>query len=186
MASSFLLPRLSRPVIYGLGIGLTSSLLIHRPFSQRNLLFCDSAITGAASPKDWSFNQYKNDAQTPVVKKDGRMNPRAVRQITRGSIAGVICGLAVSVFSKTLALLLGLLVVGVQVCFCTRVLFLPSSNSLFPLQAPSPSSFPGYISFFPFSFYALSPYYRPSSSYPSYHQTHTFLCHRLPSQEVSI
>lgn len=84
---SFLFPRVSRPVLFGLGIGLTSSVLIHSPFRKQNLLYCDSVI-GGSSPKDWSLNQYTQEARTPIVKKSGGLNPRAVRQISQGSIAG--------------------------------------------------------------------------------------------------
>ncbi|KAF2087007.1 hypothetical protein K490DRAFT_14023, partial [Saccharata proteae CBS 121410] len=67
----------------------------------------------SVSPKDWSFSQYKRDAKAPVVS-NGRINSRVWRQASSGSILGVIGGLAVSVFSKPLALLIGLLIVGVQ------------------------------------------------------------------------
>jgi len=42
------------------------------------------------------------------------LNPRAVRQVSSGSIIGLCAGLAVSTFSTSLAMILGLLVVGVQ------------------------------------------------------------------------
>jgi len=43
-----------------------------------------------------------------------RLNPKVVRQISSGSIIGLCAGLAVSIFSRSLALLIGLLVIGVQ------------------------------------------------------------------------
>jgi len=46
--------------------------------------------------------------------REGRLNESAVRQISSGSIIGLCAGLAVSTFSRSLALILGLLVVGVQ------------------------------------------------------------------------
>jgi len=50
----------------------------------------------------------------PIVREHERsINPRAVRQISTGSIAGLAAGLAVSVFSKPLTFLIGLLVCGV-------------------------------------------------------------------------
>lgn len=42
------------------------------------------------------------------------LNPATVREISSGSIIGVCAGLAVSTFSRPLALLIGLLVVGIQ------------------------------------------------------------------------
>jgi len=60
-----------------------------------------------------AFADYKNNAKTPIVK-DGRWNRDALKQISAGSILGLVGGLAVSAFSKPLALLIGLLVFGVQ------------------------------------------------------------------------
>jgi len=48
------------------------------------------------------------------VLQQGRLNPDAVKQMSKGSIIGLCAGLAVSTFSRPLALLIGLLVVGVQ------------------------------------------------------------------------
>ncbi|KAH6715652.1 hypothetical protein BKA61DRAFT_480461, partial [Leptodontidium sp. MPI-SDFR-AT-0119] len=60
-----------------------------------------------------SQDSYVRNAKVPVVK-EGRLNEKAVRQISSGSIIGLCAGLAVSTFSRSLALILGLLVVGVQ------------------------------------------------------------------------
>ncbi|KAK4548491.1 hypothetical protein LTR36_009401 [Oleoguttula mirabilis] len=96
------------------GLGFSGAILLHQTFRSRRLLRLDTAAT-SVGPKDWSFSQYQNDARTPVIKKDGKLNASAVRQLSAGSIIGLIAGLGVSTFSKTLAILLGLLVVGVQV-----------------------------------------------------------------------
>lgn len=77
------------PLIAGLGIStavLFPSLL--SPYRTRSLHYLDSAVS-ASSPKDWSFSQYTNEARTPVVKQNGKMNPRAIRQISAGSILGM-------------------------------------------------------------------------------------------------
>ncbi|KAG9839931.1 hypothetical protein KCU98_g9012, partial [Aureobasidium melanogenum] len=102
---SFLLH--SRPLGIGLGLGaaFTSySLLTHR---RTRYALCDSSASNA-------FNSYTHNAKVPVVTRRGGLNPNAVRQISSGSIAGVIGGMAVSLFSKPLTLLIGLLIVGVQ------------------------------------------------------------------------
>ncbi|GAM86858.1 hypothetical protein ANO11243_048780 [Dothideomycetidae sp. 11243] len=99
-----------RPLLLGLGLAGTSLLL--SPLHRRPLLL-DSAAA-AKSPSDWSYSQYQRDAAVPLTNQGGRLNPRAVRQVSIGSITGVVAGLAVSTFSKPLALILGLLVVGVQ------------------------------------------------------------------------
>lgn len=107
-ASSLHPVRLSLPLT--LGLGATTGLLAHNLLALRRpssyILRCDTPSAAFAS--------YQRDAKTPVVKQ-GRMNPQVFRQISTGSITGLIGGLAVSVFSKPLALLIGLLVVGVQV-----------------------------------------------------------------------
>ncbi|PQE11941.1 fun14 family protein [Rutstroemia sp. NJR-2017a BVV2] len=85
---------LLRPQALGLGIGASIStyhLLHQRPMR------CDSG-----------------NAAVPVTTRDGGLNPKAVRQISSGSIIGLCAGLAVSTFSRSLALVIGLLVVGVQ------------------------------------------------------------------------
>jgi uncharacterized membrane protein (Fun14 family) len=47
--------------------------------------------------------------------ESGAANPRAIRQVSMGSILGVICGLGISVFSKPLAILIGLGIFVLQV-----------------------------------------------------------------------
>ncbi|KAK5112679.1 hypothetical protein LTR85_011190 [Meristemomyces frigidus] len=116
MASRLLSPSMFtlRTPMMAAGLGFSSALLLHQTFNSRRLLRLDTAAT-SVTPKDWSFSQYQHDARTPVIKKDGKLNANAVRQLSAGSIIGLLAGLGVSTFSKTLAILLGLLVVGVQV-----------------------------------------------------------------------
>ncbi|KAF2158193.1 hypothetical protein K461DRAFT_318174 [Myriangium duriaei CBS 260.36] len=106
---AFLLPR--RPLLLGLGLATTSLFLSPLSPIRRPLLLDASPV---AHPRDWSFSQYQRDASVPITTSRGGLNPRAVRQVSAGSITGVIAGLAVSTFSKPLALLLGLLVFGLQ------------------------------------------------------------------------
>ncbi|KAK5108288.1 hypothetical protein LTR62_008603 [Meristemomyces frigidus] len=115
MAFRFLQPTLFslRTPVLAAGLGFSSALLLHQTFQSRRLLRLDS--TGAStSPKDWSYSQYQQDASTPLVSQSGGLNPTAVRQLSMGSILGLAAGLGVSLFSKPLALLIGLLVIGVQ------------------------------------------------------------------------
>ncbi|KAK7707312.1 hypothetical protein SLS57_009333 [Botryosphaeria dothidea] len=106
--------RLLRP----LSVGLTASAVLAAPLLARPTslhAYCDDSASAASpvSPRDWSFSQYSRDARTPVVRQ-GRANPRIWRQVSSGSIIGLVGGLAVSTFSKPLALLIGLLVLGTQ------------------------------------------------------------------------
>lgn len=119
----------TRPLLHrtlGLGLGasiFTLSTLTPRP--SNSLLRCDAAASPTArlsSTAHREYAQYEKNANTPITT-GGRLNAKAVRQISAGSILGLVGGLAVSVFSKPLALLIGLLVFGVQVCFPFFFLF---------------------------------------------------------------
>jgi len=103
MASLFLRP-LFRPQTIGLGLGL--SLASFHMIQQRPIRLDASPVL--------SGDSYRRNARTPVVRGGG-LNPAAVRQISSGSIIGLCAGVLVSTFSKTLAILIGLGVVAVQV-----------------------------------------------------------------------
>lgn len=110
--ASLLLPR-SRPLFsFSLGLGLSSLYATQAIYRQKPLLCEASGATPMATVSE-SFKTYSRDAKVPVFR-DGRPNPQAYRQISAGSIAGLLGGVAVSTFSKTLAMLFGLLVFGVQ------------------------------------------------------------------------
>lgn len=109
---SFLLPGLRRGALLATPLILSSPLLVHN-YRQASAFRCDSADP-LAKLGDLR-NTYSRDAQTPVIKQSGAPNPKAVRQISMGSILGVIGGLGISVFSKPLAILIGLGVVLLQV-----------------------------------------------------------------------
>jgi hypothetical protein len=81
---SFLLA--SRPLGIGLGLGAAfTSYSLLRP--RRNLYaLCDSSAT---------LNSYTNNAKVPVVTRRGGLNPNAVRQISSGSIAGMLLLLSI-------------------------------------------------------------------------------------------
>lgn len=78
---SFLLH--SRPLGIGLGLGAAfTSYSLLAPRRSRYAL-CDSSASNA-------FNSYTNNAKVPVVTRRGGLNPNAVRQISSGSIAGML------------------------------------------------------------------------------------------------
>jgi len=72
-------------------------------------------------------DSYRRNAQTPIAQ-NSRLNPAAVKQISSGSILGLCSGLLVSTFSRSLALLIGLLVVGVQWAASYGINVLPSNK----------------------------------------------------------
>ncbi|KAE9374890.1 hypothetical protein N431DRAFT_336514 [Stipitochalara longipes BDJ] len=106
--ASLLLRPLFRPQALGLGLGL--SIATYHALHQRPLRLDSGLVSGSGV---FSADSYGRNARTPVVK-GGNLNPAAVRQISSGSIIGLCAGLVVSTFSRSLALILGLLVVGVQ------------------------------------------------------------------------
>lgn len=102
---AFLLPGLRRGFMLSTPLILSAPLLVHSMRHQRPIL-CDSPDLR---------NSFVNGGETPVIKRSGAPNPRVIRQISTGSILGVLAGLGVSVFSKPLAILIGLGIVCVQV-----------------------------------------------------------------------
>lgn len=68
---------------------------------------------------DFSSSGYSHgkDAKVPLSKDGGRsLNPRAIRQISMGSLIGLGLGVVVSAFSKMLVLFAGVGIVVWQVC----------------------------------------------------------------------
>ncbi|KAJ8111583.1 hypothetical protein OPT61_g5856 [Boeremia exigua] len=110
-AMSFLLPGLRRGALLATPLILSTPLLVYN-LRHTQPIRCDSADP-LAKLGDLR-NTYARDAQTPVITQSGAPNPRAVRQISMGSILGVIGGLGISVFSKPLAILLGLGIFALQ------------------------------------------------------------------------
>ncbi|CAO2649532.1 Nn.00g069170.m01.CDS01 [Neocucurbitaria sp. VM-36] len=103
---SFLLPGLRRGLLLSTPIILSTPLLVHQ-FRHRQQIRCDGPDPLTKITNDLTRN-YASEAQTPIITQSGAANPRAVRQISMGSILGVIGGLGISVFSKPLAVLIGL------------------------------------------------------------------------------
>lgn len=90
-------------------------------------LRCDGVLEKpvVAGKQDWS---YARDARTPVVKEGGSWNAAALKQISAGSVIGLIGGLAVGVFSKPLAVILGLLLFGLQFVESRGIHVIPYSS----------------------------------------------------------
>jgi uncharacterized membrane protein (Fun14 family) len=66
-------------------------------------------------------SSYQRDARNPLKSNALKGNETSLKQITTGSILGLVGGVVVSFFSKPLALLIGLLVIGVQVRLYTEI-----------------------------------------------------------------
>ena len=85
---------LSRP-LFGCAtavLGLSGAAYSVFSYQRRNPLRLDSSSnpisSSSSTSKDWTFSQYQNNAQTPVVTSRGGLNAKAVRQMTTGSILG--------------------------------------------------------------------------------------------------
>jgi uncharacterized membrane protein (Fun14 family) len=110
---SLLRPRLLSPLTLStITLTTTSLALLHpsSPFSTPSLryhlyptpLLCDSpALSNPHSAK-------------PSTATNSRSKAHLFKQISLGSILGVSCGIIVGAFSRTLALLLGMSIVGAQ------------------------------------------------------------------------
>jgi len=90
MASRLLNPSLFhlRTPLFAAGLGVSSALLFHHQHNRSARLLRLDSTPSTVSARDWSFSQYQHDARVPILKEDGRLNARAVRQISAGSIIG--------------------------------------------------------------------------------------------------
>ena len=125
--ASTLLPLLRRPFLTTtplcLCLGASTILLASQTPSLRPrlpLAYCEPASASRPTTVSETFQTYTRDAKVPIFV-NGRPNPAAYRQISAGSILGLVGGVAVSYFSKTLALLFGVAVFGVQVSCLSAV-----------------------------------------------------------------
>ncbi|KAF1971855.1 hypothetical protein BU23DRAFT_555692 [Bimuria novae-zelandiae CBS 107.79] len=107
---AYLLPGLRRGLLLSTPLILSTPLLVQ---SIKRPIRCDGPDPLSKITSDLQ-NNYARQAQTPVIKTSGAPNPRAIRQVSMGSILGVLAGLGVSVFSKPLAVLIGLGIFCVQ------------------------------------------------------------------------
>ncbi|KAF2715076.1 hypothetical protein K504DRAFT_366956 [Pleomassaria siparia CBS 279.74] len=115
---AYLLPGLGR------GLLISTPLILSAPLLMRNFkrpILCEGPDPYTKIVSDLK-NTYAREAKVPVVQQSGALNPKAIRQISLGSILGVIGGLGISVFSKPLALLIGLVIVCVQLADMNKLL----------------------------------------------------------------
>jgi hypothetical protein len=111
---AFLLPGLRRGLMLSTPLILSTPLLISH-YQRLAPIRCDGP-DALSRITDGLTRNYASDAKTPVITESGAANPRAIRQVSMGSILGVFCGLGISVFSKPLAILIGLGIFVLQVC----------------------------------------------------------------------
>lgn len=118
---SFLLPGLRRGLLISTPLILSTPLLAYQ-FRHSRRILCDGPDPLTKITNDLTGG-YTTEARTPIITQSGAANPRAIRQVSMGSILGVIGGLGISVFSKPLAVLIGLGIFVLQVCHeCNMVM----------------------------------------------------------------
>jgi hypothetical protein len=110
---AFLVPGLRRGLMLSTPLILSTPLLVQQ-YRNRQPIRCDGPDILSKITNDVTRG-YTSEAKTPVITESGAANPRAIRQVSMGSILGVLGGLGVSVFSKPLAILIGLGVFVLQV-----------------------------------------------------------------------
>ena len=124
--ASFLLPRTSTALGVGLGVGLSLSLSPASPFRSASApIQCQYTApyyrpeTHISPETGWAVNR-----DDPVLQKQGRtsssrssrwLTPRTMRQISLGSVLGLVAGVGLRAVSRVLVVALGMGVVLVQV-----------------------------------------------------------------------
>jgi hypothetical protein len=77
---------LAGPIGLGLGLYTYTNLISNRSSPYR--LDSGSVLSGGSNTFGNSAYNYTTKAKTPVVTKEGKLNPRAIRQVSLGSITG--------------------------------------------------------------------------------------------------
>ncbi|KAF2756161.1 hypothetical protein EJ05DRAFT_478185 [Pseudovirgaria hyperparasitica] len=109
MASRTFNPLLHRP--RALRIGLTSLCaggLVATPLLRPTKYYCDASPTPLSS-RDWTRN-----SSSGLPPPENFISAKNIKQISTGSILGLLGGVVISMFSKTLTLLIGVGIVLVQ------------------------------------------------------------------------
>ncbi|KAL6704583.1 hypothetical protein ACN47E_008093 [Coniothyrium glycines] len=122
---SFLVPGIRR------GLWLSTPFILCTPLLAQQLrnahrIRCDGPDPLTKITNDLTSN-YTTEAQTPILTQSGAVNPRAIRQVSMGSILGLLGGLGISVFSKPLAILIGLGIVVLQAIESRGIHIIPYS-----------------------------------------------------------
>ncbi|KAI0190098.1 hypothetical protein F4808DRAFT_31589 [Astrocystis sublimbata] len=105
-----LLTRQRRQVLAGSCLGLTVGTGVAVRFSAPRVRF-----DALSTPRSGFATTSALGGGKPNETAGGHLNPELMKQLSGGSVTGFLAGLLVSVFSKTLVLLLGASVVVVQI-----------------------------------------------------------------------
>jgi hypothetical protein len=100
----------------GLGVSLGLSAATLHPSSPFRTapMRCDYAQPAPVYQKSVFHSDSAGQKQKPT--RNGLLNPQTMRQVSLGSVLGLVAGVGLRAFSKALVVLLGMAVVLVEVC----------------------------------------------------------------------
>lgn len=112
----------------GLGVGIGLSAATMHPLSPFRAapMQCQYAVPQQSFNKDsdWAVNPAGSAGQKQArPRRTGLLNAETMRQVSLGSVLGLVAGVGLRAFSKALVVILGMGVVLVEVCtrFCRRL-----------------------------------------------------------------
>lgn len=113
----------------GLGVGIGLSAATMHPLSPFRAapMQCQYAVPRQSSftkDSEWTVNPAESVGQKQShSKRNGLLNAETMRQVSLGSVLGLVAGVGLRAFSKALVVILGMGVVLVEVCisFCRRL-----------------------------------------------------------------
>jgi hypothetical protein len=105
----------------GLGVGIGLSAATMHPLSPFRAapMKCEYAVpqqTGFHKDSGWVVNPAESMGQKQSPKRNGLLNAETMRQISLGSVLGLVAGVGLRAFSKALVVILGMGVVLIEVC----------------------------------------------------------------------
>lgn len=105
----------------GLGVGIGLSAATMHPLSPFRAapMQCQYAVPQQSFSKDseWAVNPAESVGQKQVrPRRTGLLNAETMRQVSLGSVLGLVAGVGLRAFSRALVVILGMGVVLVEVC----------------------------------------------------------------------
>ncbi|KAL5002828.1 hypothetical protein BDV10DRAFT_181047 [Aspergillus recurvatus] len=98
----------------GLGLGLSFSLLHSSPFRTAPMK-CDYATPGVGSTgPGWTVSPQDPLRKQGVTGESGIMTASNMRQVSMGSVLGLVVGVGLRAFSRVLVVLFGMAIIAVE------------------------------------------------------------------------
>ncbi|RDW74367.1 uncharacterized protein DSM5745_07029 [Aspergillus mulundensis] len=111
MASGLFMFSRASAVGIGLGLGVSFSLLHSSPFRAAPMR-CDYAAGSTSS--GWSLPSQDPTRKHGIAQESGIMTASNMRQISMGSVLGLVVGVGLRAFSRVLVVLLGMGIVAIE------------------------------------------------------------------------